>query len=317
MEESLVEVVNLKKYFKTPKGLLHAVDGVNFKIDKSKTLGVVGESGCGKSTLGRLILRLCEPTDGDILYKKNNILNYNRSQVKNLRQQMQIIFQDPYSSLNPRLTVFEIISEPIICNHKYRNKNEIYKKVYKVMDLVNLSKKVINLYPHELDGGRRQHVGIARALVLNPEFIVCDEPVSALDVSIQAQILNLLMDLQDNIGLTYMFITHDLSVVKHISNDILVMYLGQAVESAPQEELFHNPKHPYTRALLDAIPLPVIKKKKDRKEVLRGEVKNPINPLPGCRFEDRCPFVREDCREGTISLTEISKKHFVACRLFE
>lgn len=317
MEQPLVETINLKKYFKTNSGILHAVDGINLKIKKGQTLGVVGESGCGKSTLGRLILRLHEATDGEVLFEGENILNYNRKQIKELRQEMQIIFQDPYSSLNPRLTVSEIIAEPIIVSKTIKDRKQLYDKVYKLMETVGLSRRMINLYPHELDGGRRQRIGIARSLALNPKFIVCDEPVSALDVSIQAQVLNLLMDLQDELKLTYMFITHDLSVVKHISNNIAVMYLGQCVELAPTDKLFEKQEHPYTKALLNAIPHPDLSTRNKKREVIRGEVTSPIDPVPGCRFANRCPYVKEICTNENVSLIEISEDHFVSCRLLE
>ena len=282
MEDSkvLLEVKNLKKYFNTPKGLLHAVDDVNFSIREGKTLGVVGESGCGKSTTGRVILRLLEATDGEILFEGKNIRNYTKEQMIEIRQKMQIIFQDPFASLNPRMTVSEIIAEPLIIHGIYKNRDERDKKVMELMETVGLSERLINTYPHELDGGRRQRIGIARALALNPKFIVCDEPVSALDVSIQAQVLNLMQDLQEEFGLTYMFITHDLSVVKHFSDDIAVMYLGQLVEKAPSKDLFKNPIHPYTKALLSAIPVASVTKKMERIR-LQGEITSPINPAKG------------------------------------
>ena len=254
----LIETVHLKKYFQTNAGTLHAVDDVNLSVYPKKTLGVVGESGCGKSTLGRTILRLTPATDGQILYNGKNILEYNTHQLRELRKEMQIIFQDPYSSLNPRMTVSELIAEPLVVNKVYKNKKELRERVQELMETVGLAPRLENAYPHELDGGRRQRIGIARALSVNPRFIVCDEPVSALDVSIQAQILNLLMDLQDDMGLTYLFITHDLSVVRHISDDIAVMYLGQCVEKCESKELFEKPLHPYTKALLDAIQVPDI-----------------------------------------------------------
>lgn len=313
MTEVLLEIKNLKKYFKTPAGELHAVDGVNFTINKGETLGVVGESGCGKTTLGRTVLRLVDATDGEVLYKGKDIMKSNNREIKELRKEMQIIFQDPFSSLNPRLTVSELIAEPLIVNKAAQNNKEIKKKVFKMMEAVELSEKLINSYPHELDGGRRQRIGIARALSLDPEFIVCDEPVSALDVSIQAQILNLLMDLQDAMGLTYMFITHNLAVVKHISDNIAVMYLGQCIEKAPSDELFDNPLHPYTKALLSAIPVAELGSRNKRREILRGEVASPINPSPGCRFAPRCSCKEEKCIKEDIVLKEISKNHFVAC----
>ena len=263
-KDVLLEVKNLKKYFPTPKGLLHAVDGVNFVIEEGKTLGVVGESGCGKSTTGRVILRLLEATDGEIIFEGKNVRELSKNDMIELRQKMQIIFQDPFASLNPRMTVSEIIAEPLIIHKKCKNKEELDKRVRELMEIVGLKERLINAYPHELDGGRRQRIGIARALSLKPKFIVCDEPVSALDVSIQAQVLNLMKDLQEKFKLTYMFITHDLSVVKHFSDDIAVMYLGQLVEKAPSKQLFKNPIDPYTKALLSAIPVASVHKKMER-----------------------------------------------------
>lgn len=308
----LIETRHLKKYFKTAKGSLHAVDDVNLTIQKGDTLGVVGESGCGKSTLGRTILRLIEPTAGEVLFNGTPILSFDKRQMKKMREKMQIIFQDPYASLNPRMTVSEIIAEPIRVCKTVTDKHMINKRVLELMDVVGMASRYVNTYPHELDGGRRQRVGVARALAVNPEFIVCDEPVSALDVSIQAQILNLMMDLQDSMGLTYMFITHDLSVVKHISDEIAVMYLGQCVEKAPAKELFHAPLHPYTQALLDAIPVPNLKRRNAKRTYIQGEVISPVNPKPGCRFYARCPYASEACLQPT-SLREIQKDHFVAC----
>lgn len=315
MSVDLIQTKNLKKYFKTPKGDLHAVDNVNFTIKRGQTLGVVGESGCGKSTLGRTILRLLEPSSGEILYDGENILNYNFKQMQEMRKKMQIIFQDPYASLNPRMTISQIIAEPIKVCKTITNKVEIDNKVFDLMETVGLAERLVNTYPHELDGGRRQRIGIARALALDPEFIVCDEPVSALDVSIQAQILNLMMDLQEQRGLTYMFITHDLSVVKHISDEIAVMYLGQCVEKASSEELFNNPVHPYTQALLNAIPLPNLSNRNKQKAIIKGEVTSPINPKPGCRFAVRCPHAKPECTSQDLELKEIAPGHFVACAL--
>lgn len=315
MNTPLIQAKELKKYFKTSKGDLHAVDGVNLSIYKGQTLGVVGESGCGKSTLGRVLLRLIEPTDGEVLFEGENILEYNNRQMLEIRKNVQIIFQDPYASLNPRMTISEIIAEPIKVCKTITNKNDIDDKVHELMEVVGLADRLVNTYPHELDGGRRQRVGIARALSLDPKFIVCDEPVSSLDVSIQAQILNLMMDLQDEMGLTYMFITHDLSVVKHISNEIAVMYLGQCVEKAPSEELFENPIHPYTQALLDAIPVANLSSREKTKAILKGEVTSPINPKPGCRFYARCSKAKEICMSQNISLKEVEKGHHVACVL--
>lgn len=312
----LIETKNLRKYFKTKKGELHAVDGVNLKIDRGCTLGVVGESGCGKSTLGRTILRLTEPTEGEILYDGCNILKYNKDKLIEMRKKMQIIFQDPYASLNPRMTVSEIIAEPMKVCKTVKTRKEMDDKIYKLMETVGLADRFVNTYPHELDGGRRQRIGIARALSLDPQFVVCDEPVSALDVSIQAQILNLMMDLQDDRGLTYMFITHDLSVVKHISDEIAVMYLGECVERAASGELFKNPLHPYTKALLAAIPVPAIRGKKIR-GVIKGEVTSPINPKPGCRFASRCSYAEKRCAEENVRLKELNENHFVSCWLYE
>lgn len=276
----LLETRGLQKYFKVPKGMLHAVDGVDLSIPHQRTLGVVGESGCGKSTLGRTILRLLEPTGGEVLFEGKNILTYDKKQMHRMRREMQIIFQDPYSSINPRMSVVEIIAEYMIVHKIYPTQQQAFQRAAELMDFVGLARRYANAYPHELDGGRRQRIGIARALSLNPKFIVCDEPVSALDVSIQAQILNLLMDIQDEMGLTYMFITHDLSVVKHISDEILVMYLGQCVEHCGSDELFDNPLHPYTKALLSAIPEPDITMRGKEIKAIRGEVTSPINPPP-------------------------------------
>jgi len=316
MSEIILEVKNLKKYFETPKGQLHAVDDINFSIEKGKTLGLVGESGCGKSTTGRVILRLLEATDGEVIYKGRNIREINKKDMRELRKEMQIIFQDPFSSLDPRMTVSEIIEEPIKLNKIITDKAERFKKVLELMDLVGLSRRLINVYPHELDGGRRQRIGIARALSLNTEFIICDEPVSALDVSIQAQILNLLDELQEKLGLTFIFITHDLSVVNHFSDDIAVMYLGKLVEKASAEELFENPIHPYTKALLSAIPRPTLDRKVE-KIILKGEITSPINPKKVCRFADRCNYTERVCTTKEPQLEEVSPGHFVSCHLFK
>lgn len=316
MSDVLIKTEGLKKYFKVNDGWLHAVDGVDLEIRKGKTLGVVGESGCGKSTLGRTILRLHEPTEGKIFFDGEDIMKHHRFQVNKLRPNMQIIFQDPYSSLNPRMTVQELIAEPMIVNKTYKTKSETYKRVAELMEIVGLAERLTASYPHELDGGRRQRIGVARALSLNPKFIVCDEPVSALDVSIQAQILNLLMDLQDEYGLTYMFITHDLSVVKHISDDIMVMYMGVCVERASSRELFQKPLHPYTKALLSAIPIPDITRRHKPVDIIKGEVTNPVNPKPGCRFAPRCPYCTQACLEENPALREVSENHFVSCTNF-
>ena len=321
MQEQKTEILrveHLKKYFTTPKGTLHAVDDVNFSIRTGETLGVVGESGCGKSTMGRAILRLHEPTSGKVYFEGRDILGYNKKQLKDLRKDMQIIFQDPFASLNPRMTVSEAIIEPLLVQGIYKpnEKAAITQQVEKIMNLVGLAKRLVNTYPHELDGGRRQRIGIARALAVNPKFIVCDEPVSALDVSIQAQILNLMQDLQEELNLTYMFITHDLSVVRHFSNDIVVMYLGQMVESAPAKALFKNPMHPYTKALLSAIPVPDPDFKMERIP-LKGELTSPINPEPGCRFAKRCPYATEGCTTNEMTLKEMEPGHFVSCRMVQ
>lgn len=316
MDEILLECKHLKKYFSVPNGMLHAVDDVSFTLDKGKTLGVVGESGCGKSTLGRTILRLLPHTDGEVIFEGQNILQYSGEEMKRLRTKMQIIFQDPFSSLNPRYTVFDTIAEPLKIHKVYKTQSEVYNRVKELMEVVGLASRYENAYPHELDGGRRQRIGIARALALNPSFIVCDEPVSALDVSIQAQVLNLMMDLKDSLGLTYMFITHDLSVVKHISDDIVVMYLGQIVEKANGNDIFAHPLHPYTKALLSAIPLPDIKYKGKEAETIKGELSSPINPSPGCRFAPRCPKATEQCTTCNPTLKNMGSDHFVSCHLY-
>ena len=306
----LIEAKHLMKYFDTPRGKLHAVDDVSFTIERGTTMGVVGESGCGKSTLGRTMIHLLESTGGQILFNGEDITKVDKKKLRQLREQMQIIFQDPYSSLNPRMTVFETVQEPLIRSKKY-SKKEIEERAEQIMTTVGLDERLWNSYPHELDGGRRQRIGIARAIALDPSFIVCDEPVSALDVSIQAQILNLMQDLQEEKGLTYMFITHDLSVVRHISTHICVMYLGQLVETCPSKELFKNPMHPYTKALLSAVPSTDILHKKER-ILLRGELVSPINPKPGCRFAARCNYACDKCHEPQ-HLEEISPGHFVSC----
>ena len=306
----LVRVEHLKKYFNVSRGVLHAVDDVSFSIQQGKTMGIVGESGCGKSTLGRTLIHLAESTDGKIWFDGEDVTNLNKKKLRTFREQAQIIFQDPYSSLDPRMTVEDTIYETLKLSKRY-SRAEIMKKITEIMDLVGIAKRLRLAYPHELDGGRRQRVGIARALALEPKFIVCDEPVSALDVSIQAQVLNLLQDLQKEKGLTYMFITHDLSVVRHISDDICVMYLGQLVESCPSKELFRTQYHPYTKALLSAIPSLDIHNKMKR-VVLKGEITSPIDPKPGCRFADRCVYATEACRKPQ-ELEEVSPGHFVSC----
>jgi len=306
----VIEVKNLKKYFTTPRGMLHAVDDVTFTIEKGRTLGVVGESGCGKSTLGRTIIHLHESTEGQILLNGKDVTNLKGKDLRQAREKMQIIFQDPYSSLDPRKTIDSTIREPLIVSRRF-TKSQIDQKTQELMDLVGIDERLRKAYPHELDGGRRQRVGIARALALEPEFVVCDEPVSALDVSIQAQVLNLLKKLQKEKGLTYMFVTHDMSVVRHISDDICVMYLGQVVEKCSSKELFKNPLHPYTRALLSAIPSTDIDKP-NKREILRGEITSPVNPKPGCRFAARCPYANEECLKQQKQ-EEVSPGHFVTC----
>ena len=308
---SLIEVKNLKKYFKVPTGINHAVDDVSFSIEKGETLGVVGESGCGKSTLGRTIIHLQEPTAGQIFLNGDDITHVKGKELDRIRDKMQIVFQDPYSSLNPRIRIESTIKEPLKHSGRFNGKNEIQEEANRLMELVGIDERLRQSYPHELDGGRRQRVGIARALALNPDFIVCDEPVSALDVSIQAQVLNLLMDLQEKMGVAYMFVTHDLSVVRHISDHICVMYLGQLVEKAPTEELFLHTLHPYTKALLSAIPSTDIFHQMQRVQ-LKGEITSPIDPEPGCRFAARCPFATQKCKEPQ-KLTEIEPGHFVSC----
>lgn len=316
MADNILEVRHLKKYFNTPKGMLHAVDDVNFTLERGKTLGIVGESGCGKSTTGRSILRLIEPTSGEVWFNGENILEKDKKQMRLLRREMQLIFQDPYASLDPRKTVSEIIGEPLKLQKLIVDARARERRVHELMEVVGLANRLINTYPHELDGGRRQRIGIARALAMEPKLIICDEPVSALDVSIQAQILNLMQDLQEKMDLTYIFITHDLSVVNHFANDIGVMYLGQLIEKAPSIQLFENPVHPYTQALLSAIPVPSLRKKRER-VILKGEISSPINPKPGCRFAARCPYATEICRSTEPRLVEIEKNHFVACHRVE
>ena len=315
MSIPLIETKALKKYFKVKAGTVYAVDDVSLKINEGETLGVVGESGCGKSTLGRTIIHLLAPTSGDILYEGKSILSLKGSQFNTVRTNMQMIFQDPYSSLNPRLSVGEIIAEPLIVNKTVKGRRAREEKILETMELCGLHSRYFNTYPHEMDGGRRQRVGLARALALDPRFLVCDEPVSALDVSIQAQILNLLMNLQDKKKLSYMFITHDLCVVRHISDNIMVMYMGQVVEYAPKNELFKNYAHPYTRALLSAIPSTDFNKRNRERHVIRGEVANLVNPKPGCRFAPRCPHASEKCVEN-LNFHALSETHFVACHLF-
>ncbi len=315
MADHLLQVHHLKKHFRTGSGMLHAVDDISFELDRGRTLGLVGESGCGKSTAGRSILRLIEPTAGEILFEGRDITRLSRREMRHVRKDMQMIFQDPYSSLDPKMTINQIISEPLRINRILTDRSAIEDRVLELMETVGLAERLINSYPHELDGGRRQRIGIARALAMEPRLIVCDEPVSALDVSIQAQILNLLKTLQRQMGLTYIFITHDLSVVNHFSDEIAVMYLGSIVEKAPAEELFENPIHPYTRALLSAIPIPDLHEKR-RRISLRGEIASPINLPEECRFASRCFECDDGCRQGIPALREVSPNHFAACHKY-
>jgi len=315
-ERILVEARDLKKYFQVGKHQLHAVDGVNFRIRKGSTLGVVGESGCGKSTLGRVLLRLYDVTGGQVIFDGKDISGYDQKQMKEVRKRMQMIFQDPSASLDPRKNVRDLIGEPLKIHKTYKNREDYNDQIAEIMKTVGLDERYTESFSHELDGGRRQRIGIGRALAMNPEFIVCDEPVSALDVSIQAQILNLLMDLQRDKGLTYIFITHDLSVVKHISQEIMVMYLGQCVEYAKTDDLFEQPLHPYTQGLLATVPIPSLKARKLSTQVMRGELTSPIDPAPGCRFAARCPYATDACRGKDIPLKEVSPGHFVSCTKF-
>ena len=305
-----VEVTNLRKYFDVPNGVLHAVDNVTFSIEEGTTIGIVGESGCGKSTLGRTLIHLEEPTGGKIVFEGKDVTHLGKRELKAFREKMQFIFQDPYASLNPRKTIEETIQEPLKISGRY-SKRELQEAVEDLMKLTGIEERLQRAYPHELDGGRRQRVGIARALALNPSFVICDEPVSALDVSIQAQILNLLMDIQEKNKLTMMFITHDLSVVEHISDSIAVMYLGQIVEKGSKTALFEQPLHPYTKALLSAVPSIDIDNPSKR-EILRGEIQSPINPKPGCRFRSRCKYACAKCTESQ-PLEEVKPDYFVAC----
>lgn len=315
--EKLLEINHLKKYFNVSKGLLHAVDDVSFYINKGETLGLVGESGCGKSTTGRTIIRLIEANDGEVIFDGKNVLKFDQNEMKEFRKHVQMVFQDPYSSLNPRLSIFELIAEPLQNIPEYaHDKQKLGKRVRDMMDVAGISQRLINAYPHELDGGRRQRVGIARALSVSPDFIVLDEPVSALDVCIQAQIINLLKRLQQDMGLTYLFISHDLSVVKHISSRIGVMYLGKIVELSDHNTIFSDPLHPYTKALLSAIPIPKVNIERHR-IILKGDVPSPVNLPEGCRFAGRCPMAQERCRKETPELREVSGNRFVACHYAE
>ena len=322
--EKLVEVKDLRMWFPIVRGVLQrhvadvkAVDGLNFHIYKGETLGLVGESGCGKSTTGRAILQLYQPTTGEVLFRGQNLVRINRGQLRHMRRQMQMIFQDPYASLNPRMTVGNIVGEPLEV-HNIGTKAERAERVRELLSVVGLNPYFINRYPHEFSGGQRQRIGVARALAVNPQFIVCDEPISALDVSIQAQIINLLEDLQEQFGLTYLFIAHDLSVVRHISDRIAVMYLGKIMELTTRDELYHNPMHPYTQALLSAVPIPdpAVEEKRQR-IILEGDVPTPVNPPKGCNFSTRCPKVMEICRENEPEFRDYGDEHFVACWLYQ
>lgn len=317
---NLLEVKNLKKYFPIKKGVfsrtvgyVKAVDGVDITIREGETMGLVGESGCGKSTTGRTILRLIEPTDGEVIFKGKNVFKLNKNQMRQLRREMQIIFQDPYASLNPRMTVGDIIGEPLEI-HRLAFGKEREERVLELLEVVGLRPQHIRRYPHEFSGGQRQRIGIARALAVNPKLIICDEPVSALDVSIQAQVINLMEELQEKFGLTYLFIAHDLSVVKHISDRVAVMYLGKVVELADKKELYDSPQHPYTQALLSAIPIPDPELKRE-KILLKGDVPSPVNPPRGCRFHTRCRECRDICKEEVPELKDTGNGHYVACHI--
>ncbi|SPF32975.1 oligopeptide transporter subunit; ATP-binding component of ABC superfamily [Candidatus Desulfosporosinus infrequens] len=321
MDDVLLEVRNLKQYFPVKSGLIQkitgyvrAVDDVSFSVHKRETLGLVGESGCGKSTTGKTLLKLLDPTAGEIIYQGTHLEKLSIKEMRPFRREMQIIFQDPYSSLNPRMVVKDIIAEPLII-HKLAAGVEIQQRVHDLLDLVGLNKKHAKRYPHEFSGGQRQRIGIARALAVDPKLIICDEPVSALDVSVQAQVINLLEDLQSQLGLSYIFIAHDLSVVKHISDRVAVMYLGKIVEIAEVDKLYSNPKHPYTQALLSAIPEPQVSGTKRERILLQGDVPSPIRPPQGCHFHTRCLYVRPECKEAYPPLRDLGSNHFAACFL--
>lgn len=311
-QQALLDIRNLKKYFSVPKGQLHAVDDVSISINRGETFGLVGESGCGKSTFGRVVIGLIEASGGQVLFHGKETLGLSQSRRAEFRRQAQIVFQDPFSSLNPRMSVFRLIAEPLLINKAYTDRADLEEKVGKLMETVGLSRRLVTSYPHELDGGRRQRIGIARALALEPEFIVLDEPVSALDVSIQAQVINLLEDLQKDKGYTYLFISHDLSVVRYVSSRVGVMYLGKLVEQASNVELFKNPVHPYTQALLSAVPVAKLDNTKQR-ILLEGDIPSPINPPNACRFMGRCAYRQPRCSEAHPDLQEVSPGHFVAC----
>ena len=316
MGEVLLECRHLKKYFDVPNGVLHAVDDISFSLEKGKTLGVVGESGCGKSTLGRTILRLLPHTSGEVIFEGKDILQYSRGEMKELRKKMQIIFQDPSASLDPRMTVGEIIGEALDIHKLCSSKAERTDRIKELLGMVGLNTEHANRYPHEFSGGQQQRVGIARALAVKPEFIVCDEPISALDVSIQSQVVNMLEDMQQELGLTYLFIAHDLSVVRHISNRIGVMYLGSLVELAESYELNKNPLHPYTKTLLSAVPVPDPEVSRQRQRiVLEGDIPSPMHPPKGCRFHTRCPYATDKCKEAVPEFKEHAPGHWAACHL--
>ena len=312
MSDNLIEIKHLKKYFHVSSGLLHAVDDVSLNIPRGKTLGLVGESGCGKSTLGRVIIGLLKASGGEVFFNGEDSLKFDGAKRSEFRRHAQIVFQDPFSSLNPRMSVSQLISEPLIINGICRSRKELDGKVGELMDLVGLASRLSTSFPHELDGGRRQRIGIARALALDPEFIVLDEPVSALDVCIQAQVLNLLADLREQRGYTYLFISHNLSVVRYVSDEVAVMYLGNVVEKADNSTLFKAPLHPYTQALLSAVPIASVGPKKQR-IILEGDVPSPVNPPEGCRFAGRCSQREEICACQTPPLVEVEPGHFVAC----
>lgn len=319
MAEHLLEVINLKKYFYVSKRqTLKAVDDISFTIDKGKTLGLVGESGCGKTTVGRTILRFYDIDGGKVLFKGKNIHKLSRKLYRSITKEMQMIFQDPYSSLNPRKIVGDIVGEGLDIHGLYNTKKERKEKIYELLNKVGLNKEHVNRFPHEFSGGQRQRIGIARALSVNPRFIVCDEAISALDVSIQGQIINLLIDLQEELNLTYLFISHDLSMVRYISEEIAVMYLGNIVEKASTEEIFKKPLHPYTVGLISAIPTPDPHYEKARvHNVITGEVPSPINPLPGCRFYSRCKYSKPICKETMPPLKDVGNNHLVSCFMIQ
>ena len=310
---TMLEVIGLKKYFNVANGgRLHAVDDVSFQIQGGETLGVVGESGCGKSTLGRTILRLHEPTAGKVIFDGMDIVSFDKEEMRQMRKEMQIIFQDPYASLNPRMTIGEVITEPLNIQKRYASKEEAREQVLKVMEVVGLNPKYYNRYPHEFSGGQRQRIGIAHAIVLKPSLVVCDEPVSALDVSIQSQVLNLLRRLQSSMGMAYIFISHNLSVIKHISDRVMVMYLGHVVEMGEKKDLFDNPSHPYTQALLSAIPMPE-RHSTRKKIILQGDLPSPANPPSGCIFHTRCFMAQDICSTQSPELKDLGNGHMCAC----